>query len=106
MRLEKESVWNVAQRSLIKDARNVTTPKNNFYVCLNTEKMILDLDSKLSNMLIKLETSGQEKYNSSINLINKWMEDHNYKDRSCHLAVFNIQEKSREKIFQLLRKTK
>ena len=40
MMLEKEFVWNVVQRSLIKNARNVTILKNNFYVWLNAEKRV------------------------------------------------------------------
>jgi len=36
--LEMEFVWNVAQKSLIQNAQNVTILKNNFFVRLNTEK--------------------------------------------------------------------
>ena len=59
MTLEKESVWNVVQRSLIKNARTVIILKNNFYVCLNTEKNELIFnDFKISDFNNKLNFSS------------------------------------------------
>jgi hypothetical protein len=67
--------------------------------------MILDLDSKVSNLLIKLETSTQQTWDTAVKFINDWLEKGGYKNRYLTFgSLYAIPEKSREKIFELLSK--
>ena len=71
---------------------------------LQVEKMILDLDSKISSFIIKIETSRQETWDKAMSVINDWMKEHNHKDRYQTMnSLFLIPAKSREKIFELLK---
>ena len=72
---------------------------------LMIEKMILDLDSKISNLLIKLDSSTQQTWDTAVKFINDWMEKEGHKNRYMSFgSLYTIPEKSREKIFQLLSK--
>jgi DNA-binding CsgD family transcriptional regulator len=72
---------------------------------LQVEKMILELDSKITSIIIKIDASLHEKWDSSVKFINKWMEDNNYKDRFMLLDnLYRIPEKSRDKIYEILKK--
>jgi len=71
---------------------------------LQVEKIILDLDSKISSFIIKNETSRQEIWDRSIGVINDWMKEHGHKDRYQTMnSLFRIPQKSRMKIFDLLK---
>jgi len=71
---------------------------------LQVEKMILDLDSKISNLIIKIETSKQVYHELAIKFINEWMEEHKYENRfMLASSLYTIPKKSKEKIFQLLK---
>ena len=41
---------------------------------LQIEKMLLDLDYKVSNMIMKIETSHQSLWSSGVYFVNKWLE--------------------------------
>jgi predicted DNA-binding protein (UPF0251 family) len=69
------------------------------------EKMILDLNSKICHLLIKLETATQETWDTAVKFINDWLEKEGHKDRYMSFgSLYTIPEKSREKILQLLNK--
>ena len=70
---------------------------------LQVEKMILDLDSKISSLLIKMDTFKQYKFDVIVAYLNNWMKEHGHKDRFLSQgSLYRIPEKSREKIFELL----
>ena len=70
---------------------------------LQIEKMILDLDSKISNLIIKMDTSQQSHMEFAAEYLNIWMEEKGYQDRYITKnSLYTIPEKSREKIFKLL----
>jgi len=70
---------------------------------LQVEKVILDLDSKISSLIIKIATTNQKKWDEYIKFINDWMKEHNHEDRYMSFgSLYTIPKKSREKIFQLL----
>ncbi len=70
---------------------------------LQVEKMILDLDSKISLLIIKMDTSKQEIWDKAIKFINDWMKENGHKDRYfLYGDLFRIPKKSKEKILELL----
>jgi len=70
---------------------------------LQVEKVILDLDSKISSLIIKMDTSRQEIWDKAVGLINDWMKEHDHKDRYQTVnSLFRIPQKSRAKIYELL----
>jgi len=70
---------------------------------LQVEKMILDLDSKISSLSIKIATTNQNTWDECIEWINDWMKEHNQEDRYMSFgSLYTIPKKSREKILQLL----
>jgi len=70
---------------------------------LQVEKMILDLDSKISSLSIKIEATNQKIFDQSIKFINNWMKENNKEDRyMTYGSLYTIPKKSREKILQLL----
>jgi len=71
---------------------------------LQVEKMILDLDSKISSLIIRIETSKQRIEDQGVTFINNWMKKHGHKDRCMLFSdIIRIPEKPREKIFELLK---
>jgi len=71
---------------------------------LQIEKMIIDLDLKISSYIIKIRTSGQKILDGAVGIINRWMESSGHSERYVsHDKLFTIPEKSREKIFELLK---
>jgi len=72
---------------------------------LQVEKMIFELDSKLSSLIIKMEASTQKYVEFGVKFINDWMEEKGYEDRFMSGGSFyTIPEKSRDEIFKLLKK--
>jgi len=70
---------------------------------LQVEKMILDLDSKISSLSIKIATTNQKTWDRYIEMINNWMKENNREDRYMTFgSLYTIPKKSREKILQLL----
>ncbi len=70
---------------------------------LQVEKMILDLDSKISSLSIKIATTNQKTWDDCIEWINNWMKENNHEERyMTHGSLYTIPKKSREKILQLL----
>ena len=70
---------------------------------LQVEKMILDLDSKTSSLIIRVETSKQRIEDQGVTFINNWMKKKGHKDRCMLFSdIVRIPEKAREKIFKLL----
>jgi len=45
---------------------------------LQVEKIILDLDSKISSLIIKIYDSSQKKLDSVVAILNNWMEEHGH----------------------------
>ena len=72
---------------------------------LQVEKMILDLDSKISFLSIKIATTNQKMRDDCIEWINNWMKENNHEDRyMLSSSLYTIPKESREKILQLLHK--
>jgi len=70
---------------------------------LQVEKIILDLDSRISSLVIKMVTSKQMKMDLVVAYLNDWMKERGHKDRYMSFdSLYRIPEKSREKIFELL----
>ena len=70
---------------------------------LQVEKIILDLDSKISSLMIKITTSKLEVMGAATNVINSCMEENGYEERYWSFgSLYKIPEKSKEKILQLL----
>ena len=70
---------------------------------LQVEKMILELDSKISNMIFKIRTSKHSLIKYAVDYINHWMEEKGHPDRyMARDSLYTIPEKSRKKIFKLL----
>lgn len=72
---------------------------------LQIEKMLSSLDSKISNLVIKLETSRSSVLDKAVLFINEWMKDHGYSDRYLSQSdLRRVPEKTRDKIYELLHK--
>ena len=70
---------------------------------LQVEKLILDLDSRISSLVIKIITSKQMRMDLVIAYLNNWMKEEGHKDRYLSSdSLYRIPEKSKEKIFKLL----
>ena len=77
--------------------------ENTLEESLQIEKMLLELDTKIISIMMKIEISRHKKWDNSVGFINKWMEDNNYKDIYMSLdTLLEIPEKSRNKIYQIL----
>jgi len=62
------------------------------------------LDSKITSFVIRMETSKQQIEDQGVMFINNWMKKHGHKDRCMLFSdIVRIPEKSREKIFELLK---
>jgi len=70
---------------------------------LQVEKLILDLDSRISSLVIKIITSKQMRMDSVVAYLNSWMKEKGHEDRYLSSdSLYRIPEKSKEKIFELL----
>ena len=70
---------------------------------LQVEKIILELDSKIINLMIKMKTSKDTLLEFGVIFLNNWLEKEGHKERYDTLnSLFSIPEKNREKIFKLL----
>lgn len=73
---------------------------------LQIEKMILDLDSKITNFIIKIETSQQSVFDQSVGVLNSWMKENNHQERYMSLSgLYKIPQRTREKIMEILKET-
>jgi len=45
------------------------------------EKMIFEIDTKLTQIMLKLQTTNQLQYDSTLKMFNDWLEQHGYKER-------------------------
>ncbi len=71
---------------------------------LQVEKMILDLDSRISLLITKIVTSKQMRMDSVIAILNNWMKEKGHEDRYLSSdSLYRIPEKSRDKIFEILK---
>ena len=71
---------------------------------LQVEKVILDLDSKISSLIIKMDTSKHNNWDLGMMYLNKLMKEQGREDRFMSFgSLYRIPEKSREKIFKLLK---
>jgi len=94
MRLESQRV------RLRKELDNDRT----FQERLQVEKILLDLDSKIYSLITKIQSSKQEVWDNSVKYINQWMEKKGHKEKYIMFNdLFRIPEKSKEKIFELLK---
>lgn len=72
---------------------------------LQIEKILLELDSKISNLIIKLDTGRQETWDVGVGFLNDWMKKEGYKTRYMTFgSLCKIPEQTREKILELLNK--
>jgi len=70
---------------------------------LQVEKVIFDLDSKISSLIIKMGSSSQNKLDSIVAYLNNWMKEQGHEDRFMSQgSLYIIPKKFREKIFGLL----
>ena len=71
---------------------------------LQVEKMILELDSKITSLILKLETSKQSHIEFGVEFINHWMKEKGHEDRYMSRgSLYKIPEKTHDKIFKLLK---
>ena len=45
------------------------------------EKMIYEIDNKISQIAMKIQTTNQLVYDRTMNLFNDWLEEHGYKEK-------------------------
>ena len=71
---------------------------------LPVEKMILELDSKVSVLIFKLMGSTLSAHNTSIHFINDWMEKNNFKNRYMSVEdLYSLSETVKNKIDKILK---
>ena len=71
---------------------------------LQVGKLILDLDTKITNLLVKIQTSGQLINDESVQFINDWMEQHHHTDRyMTYGSLIMVPIKARQKIIKILK---
>ena len=72
---------------------------------LKIEKIILDLDWKISSLFLKVATGAQKNWSVINSKINEFMKYHNFKTRFLMLnSIFKLPEKSQDEIFAILKK--
>ncbi len=70
---------------------------------LQVEKMILEIDSKITNLILKLKNSSHEDVELAVLHLNKWMKKMGYAHRyMSHNMLHRLSEKSRDKISKIL----
>ena len=70
---------------------------------LQVEKMILEIDSKITNLILKLKNSYHEDIELAVEYINKWMKKTGSEFRyMSHGSLHRLSEKSRDKICKIL----
>ena len=71
---------------------------------LQVEKIILDLDSKISSLILKIATSNQKIWDSFVATINNWMEENRYEKRvMSYGTLLTVPEKKQMAIIQILK---
>jgi len=70
---------------------------------LQVRKMILDLDSKIGNFVVKIQTSKQLINDESVQIINAWLAQHHHTERYMSAGyLYFLPIKAREKIVAIL----
>ena len=70
---------------------------------LQVEKMILEIDSKITNLILKLKNSNHEHTELAVLYINKWMKKMGFEHRyMSHGSLHRLSKKSRDKISKIL----
>jgi len=68
------------------------------------EKMIFDIDCKLSQIILKFQTSNQSLFDSSMKILNDWLEKKGYKERYFLWGdAIRVSSHTFEKIEELLK---
>ncbi len=68
------------------------------------EKMIFDIDCKLIQILMKLQTSNQSNYDTVMNILNYYLEKNGYKERYFLWGdAIRVSSRTRKKIQELLK---
>jgi len=71
------------------------------------EKMIFEIDTKLTQTMLKLQTTNQLQYDSTMNLFNDWLEQHGYKERYVLWGqTLKVTSDTSKKIKQIIRSDK
>jgi len=71
---------------------------------LQIEKVILDLDWKISSLIIKIDTSNENNLKSLVATLNEWMEENGKEDRfMSYGSLCRIPTNSKKKILKILR---
>ena len=72
---------------------------------LQVKRMIIDLDSKLLSLIVKVDTTQQSIWDLAVKYINYWMEENKYEKRVMSYGTFlKIPEKKQMAIIQILEK--
>jgi len=70
---------------------------------LQVEKMILEIDSKITNLILKLKNSYHEDIELAVEYINKWMKKTGSEFRyMSHGSLHRLSKKSQDKISKIL----
>ena len=72
---------------------------------LHVEKMILDIDSKISYLLMKMQSTRSYALEVGVHFVNRWLEKQGHPERFMSKDnKYRISEEAKEKIFKLLSK--
>lgn len=92
------------QRSRLMEKLDRTTGFTNLMIL---EKMIFEIDIKLTQIMIKLQTTNQTQYDNTIKLFNDWLEQHGYKERYVLWGqTLRVTYNTSEKIKKIIRSDK
>ena len=71
------------------------------------EKMIFDIDCKLVQIMMKLQTSNQSNYDRAMNILNDYLEKKGYKERYFLWGdTLRVSTQTRKKIKDLVKSEK
>jgi len=92
-RLELQRTRCIENMEKIKDSDNISS----------FEKMIFDIDCKLVQILMKLQTSNQSNYDTVMNILNHYLEKNGSKERYCLWGdTLRVSPQTRKKIRELV----
>jgi len=71
------------------------------------EKMIFEIDTKLTQIMLKLQTTNQLQYDSTLKMFNNWLEQHGYKERYVLWGqTLRVTSDTSDKIKQIIKSDK
>ena len=74
---------------------------------MSIEKMLFEIDSKIVQVVMKIQTSNQSLYDVTMKMFNNWLEKNGYKERYVLWGeTLKISEETSRKVTQLIRSDK